>query len=71
MIDSDKGTVIVAVSEGIGYLLLTALKGLRSKQGQALKSEAKGNTPCQVMQQWLEAYGWVGSAQSKSVAQSL
>lgn len=38
VIDSDKGTVIVAVSEGIGYLLLTVLKGLRSKQGQALKS---------------------------------
>ena len=27
VIDSDKGTVIVAVSEGKGYLLLTALRG--------------------------------------------
>lgn len=38
VIDSDKGTVIVAVSEGKGYLLLTTVKGLRRKQGQALKS---------------------------------
>lgn len=33
MIDPDKGTVIGAVSEGKGYLLLTAVKGIRSKQG--------------------------------------
>ena len=38
VIDSDKGTVIGAVSEGKGYLLLTAVKALRRKQGQALKT---------------------------------